>query len=199
MAATIFRLRATIDYGGVAALCTTYWNPLAASDSAAATEALARVRASFDAFKGHMPLATTVNFDVNLAKLQDQDGVLFGVATGAAPGVVSGTASGDVLPFQTQGLLKYGTGVFVSGRALQGRTFLPFVLESDNSGGGSPAAGYVSAVNGAFGLLGTTIATAIGQVIWHRPSAPGASDGSSSAVTSRACATTWAVQKGRRS
>lgn len=198
MAATIFRLRATVAYGGVSALHTTYWNFLAASDSAGATEALARVRALWDSFKTRMPLGATVNFDPNLAKMQDQDGVLFGVATGSAPGTVAGATSGDVLPFQTQGLMKYGTGVFVGGRALQGRTYIPFPLEQDNTAGAGPLAGYVTAANTAFGLLGTTVATAIGQVIWHRPTTPGGTDGSSSAVTSRVCATTWASQRGRR-
>jgi hypothetical protein len=54
----------------------------------------------------------------------------------AVSGTISGVgASGDVLPYSTQGLMRLRTGVFVNGREMRGRLFLPAPAEVDNDSG----------------------------------------------------------------
>jgi hypothetical protein len=50
-----------------------------------------------------------------------------------------GTAAGETLPWASQGLVRWRTGVYVAGRELRGRTFIPGWTEA-SSGGGVPAA-----------------------------------------------------------
>jgi hypothetical protein len=44
-----------------------------------------------------------------------------------------------------QGLHRWNTGVFVNGRLLRGRTFLPTPPEADNDADGTPSSTYISA------------------------------------------------------
>lgn len=198
--ADLYRARATLTINGVASLLTTYWSTSAsAPDAASATEALARVRAMLNSAAAQIPSGSTLAFDTAVQILNDADGELTNVAVGSSPSSVTFTGSGDPLPAQTQGLARFNTSNFLRGRNVRGRMFLPGPLEGSSGTNGKPNAGYLTAWNTALGLLGTTIVTPISQVVWSRPTAPGASDGISSAVSSRTMSTEWAVQRGRRS
>ena len=65
------------------------------------------------------------------------------------PGAAGGLAT-DLCPLMTQGLLRYRTNVFVGGRRLQGRTFLPTPPESANQSNGTPSAAYTADVLAAY-------------------------------------------------
>lgn len=70
--------------------------------------------------------------------------------------VVGGVAGGDHLPDFTQGLVRWLTGIYVNGRQLRGRTFIPSPTEAAHTGG-NPTAGYVSDVQAAADtLMGTS-------------------------------------------
>lgn len=197
--ATMYRLRTTITSNGVPSLLTTYWttsNPV--PDNATATEAAARVRAMLNSAAARFLASTTVSYDVNVQILTVETGELVNVATATPPAAVTFTGVGNVMPGQTQGLARLGTSNFVRGRALKGRIFLPGVIQGDNTTTGVPGSTYISSWNTALGLLGTTIVTPISQIVWSRPTAPGAADGSAGPVTSRSTAATWAVQRSRR-
>jgi hypothetical protein len=198
--ADLYRARATLTINGVASLITTYWSTSAsAPDGPSATEALARVRAMFNSAAAKIPGGSTLTFDTAVQILDDATGTLVNAATATAPTAVTFSGIGDPLPAQTQGLLRFTTGNFVRGRNVKGRMFIPGPAEGDNSSTGGPATAYLTAWNTAAGLLGTTIVTPISQVVWSRPTGPGASDGVSSGVSGRSMASTWAVQRGRRS
>lgn len=47
----------------------------------------------------------------------------------------AGSSTGQPLPWATQGLITWRTDSIVSGRRLQGRTFLPGFVEDNNTGG----------------------------------------------------------------
>lgn len=61
-----------------------------------------------------------------------------GEITGLTPvGVISGagTNATEALPFATQALVQWRTGVFTSGREIRGRTFIPGMVETSNVAG----------------------------------------------------------------
>ena len=198
-AGTLFRSRTTLTVGGVPCMLTHYWDDHAiVGGTALATEALARVRAMLNSAAGYVAIGTTVSFDTQVVQLDQTTGQPIGAFTGSAPGSITFSGSGDPLPLATQALARFSTGVYVGGRALTGRMFIPGATEAYSTGGAGPTAAYVSAWNTALGLLGTTITSDINQVVWHRPGAKSGTPGSAEPVTGRSMATTWAVQKGRR-
>lgn len=197
---TIYRSRATLAVGGAQCLITTYWSTSnAVPDAPTATEAMARVRAMFNSAAALITSSAVLTFDPVVQIIDETTGTLVNAATGATPAAVAFTGSLTVLPPQTQGLARFSTPQFVRGRNLKGRMFLPGVIQSSSTSAGAPTAGYISSWNTALGLLGTTIVTPISQVVWSRPTGPGASDGMSGAVSGRSVASTFAVQRGRRS
>lgn len=195
---SLHRLRAVVTIGGVQCLHTTYWSDSAVvGDTAAATEAAARVRAFWSSLAPLITGGGSLSIDPTTIILNSANGQAVGAGAGSPPATVTFTAAGDVVPLASQALLRYETGVYIAGRRFRGRTFIPGLTEASSAGTG-PIAGTVSAINTAAGLLGTTVVSALTQAVWHRPSAPGASDGQWQAVTSRVCQPKWAVLKGRR-
>lgn len=67
--------------------------------------------------------------------------------------IVVGTAAGNPLPPNTQGLIRWRTGVYVGGREIRGRTFVPALTSNSNSAGGVPASTTVSTLTTAAGSL----------------------------------------------
>jgi hypothetical protein len=90
------------------------------------------------------------------------------VASGLAIGnhvvsttVETGGVSGDNMPGFTQGLVTWHTGIFIAGRELMGKTFLPGVTETDNSNS-APTGGYVTDMaSAAATLVASTPATPV--------------------------------------
>lgn len=79
----------------------------------------------------------------------------------------TGTVAGVPLPFATQGLIRWRSGVYVAGKEIRGRTFVPGPLTADQTNG-LPQAAYVNAVNGAATALRTSGA---GLVVWSKKNA----------------------------
>lgn len=57
---------------------------------------------------------------------------------------IPGTASGERCPAVTQGLCEWLTGVYLNGRQIRGKTFMPGPTETFNDGVGVPTSGYVT-------------------------------------------------------
>lgn len=198
-AATLFRARAVLTVGGVQCLHTTYWDDVAVVGGAAlATEALARVRAFWNSIAGNIVAGSTIAFDTAVVQLNQLTGQPMASFVGAAPAAVIFTNGGDPLPFATQALVRYDTGVYVRGRRLRGRSFIPGYTETDQTSGVGPAAAFITGLNTALGLLGTVVVSNINQVVWSRPNPAFPGSGQAEPVTGRAASSTWAVQKGRR-
>ena len=80
----------------------------------------------------------------------------------AASGVNgAGSSVGELLPRQTQGLVRWQTALFASGRRLRGRTFLPGMTESNNLEG-VPSSGTITAMANAGTALIAEPGTAFG-------------------------------------
>jgi hypothetical protein len=195
---TLYRSRASLTVNAVASLITTYWQSTSpVSDVQTATEAMARVRAMFNSAASRVFAGSTLTFDPAIQILDETTGELVNVAVGTPPAAVSFLDAGDALPGQVQGLAKYGTSSFIGGRNVKGRFYIPGPTEGDNGTAGVPSSAYLTAWNTALGLLGTTVVSAITQVVWHRPTIAAPSSGSTANVTSRVMATTWATQRRR--
>lgn len=197
--ATILRSRGTFSATGMGtpALVTHYWDSAGGTGTALATEAVARVRAMWNAMAAVITLSATWTPNLVVDEIDEVTGDLVNQYAAAAPAAVTFSASGDTLPYFTQGLMRFATASFIAGRRLQGRSFIPGVVETDNQGApGVPSAATLTALQGGANLLGTTIVTPMSQRIWHRPSPSAA--GLSSPVISRTVSPTWAVLKSRR-
>lgn len=88
--------------------------------------------------------------------------------TQVTPVTGSGSLAAEALPIATQGLIRWRTGVYVSGREIRGRTFIPGLTETANDNGAPSAA--------VIGVLGTAGATLVSDansvlVIWSRKNA----------------------------
>ena len=120
------------------------------------------------------------------------DLALSGEQTGAfstTPQTAVGQASGDPLPYATQGLMRLFTPSFINGRQIRGRAFIPGAVEAASTGA-VPIAGYLTAVNSAGGAL---LGGAAPQLaVWSRTHA------AASAVASVSTWSQWAVLRSRR-
>ena len=83
-----------------------------------------------------------------------------GAQTGA------GSEAGDRLSPATQGLVALRTGSIIDGREVQGRIFLPGMVESHNGSTGTPDSGIIGAVNTAAAALIADVNTT--WVVWSR-------------------------------
>lgn len=77
----------------------------------------------------------------------------------------TGAKTGAMLPRATQGLLRLGTGVFVGGREIRGRIYIPG-LEVGANNNGAVEASYMAAIDAAALTLHTDANSTI--VVWSR-------------------------------
>jgi len=197
--AVILRSAATISGASMPETGFTqlWWSPGTAGGSTAdATDILARFRAAWDTVKVNMDPGLTLTFDPVCIAIESTTGVLTGSYVGTTPGAVTGTATGDMLPHQTQGLVRFGTASIFNGRRLRGRLYLPGPNETVNSAAGAPVAGYLTTATTAFGGLLSGGGTSSAPVIWHRP--VGGAGGGNALITSVTTAPSWSVLRSRR-
>lgn len=180
------------------ALSVMYFLPVGTVNLAAAQASIDAVRDFWVACAPRMSsssswtvLGTVDQIDVTTGDLQ---GSFAGTARNGLP---SGT--GDVLPYQVQGMIRWDTGLVMDGRRLRGRTFLPATLEADNGGLGQPLTGYLTTMNTAAAAL---VASATADLaVYHRPipaTAPGGprAGGAATAVTGT-CSSSWKTLRSR--
>lgn len=72
----------------------------------------------------------------------------------------AGTVAGNILPPQSCGLISFSTAR--SGAGFRGRWYQPFPGAADDSGGGSPSAGYITRLAALAGNVSIGLAPAIG-------------------------------------
>jgi len=135
-------------------------------------------------------ISTAVSFVIegDVAVIDEEDGTLLDSHPVSVDGG-SGSASGDMLPFTTQGLQRWATGQVRGGRVVRGRTFVPGAVVGNNDSG-VPDAAYVAKVIDAGNTL---IADADSTLlVWTRKNQ------SALEVTAAGCWSSWAELRSRR-
>lgn len=115
------------------------------------------------------------------------DGVLTG-SFGTTPIASGGATAGVLAPVATQGLLRWSTNAFVSGRRIRGRTFIPGIPTAMVSGGAPTGSLVTNAATAAANLISATANFGV----WSRK------NGSWTEVTSGGLWTQFAVLRSRR-
>lgn len=146
--------------------------------ASAAADATADLVTYFNAIKARFPSGLSWTVPPTGDTLDDATGTLNGSWSGAGAGIVTSTGTGAY----AAGVGAYSawvTNAIVGGRRLRGRTFLAPLLGTnyDNTGTIDPTQ------LTTFATATSTLAATGKLVVWHRPSGPGASNGSSSLIT----------------
>lgn len=125
--------------------------------------------------------------------IEDETGALGGSWTEGTAATVSGS-SNFVFAAPAGAVINWSTTAVVGRRRLRGRTFLvPLSAQNFDSDGSLAAAAVTDLRN-----LASTLWVAAALSIWHRPTTPGGSDGSSSPVTGSNVPDKAAVLRSRR-
>lgn len=132
--------------------------------------------------------------EADVANIDPITGVLEGVSS-TTPVTGTGGGGSDPLPYATQGLVRWRTGVVVGTRELRGKTFIPGLTETGVTAALVTAA-VVTAVNTASAALISDANSTL--VAWHRPDPPGSSTGVSWNVVTGQMAPGFAVLRSRR-
>lgn len=105
------------------------------------------------------------------------------VVSGGAP--IPGSQTGDPLPTQTQGLIRWTTGAFRDGKRVSGRFYLPGPTTQDSLGG-VPVAAYLATWGAALATyLDDVTPGVIEPAVWSRPRAARPAVGDKPAVPAR--------------
>ena len=143
-------LRVRTSFTGVTGspwLSTMYFLQAAGAPTQAnADAAVVKVGTYWTAIKAVMNNATSYTTLPDVAVLET-DGTLTG-SFATTPQTGTGASATDALPIASQGLVRWLTGSFVSGRQLRGRTFLPALTETASTGG-VPTATVIGTINTA--------------------------------------------------
>lgn len=133
----------------------------------------------FTAIAGVFPLGLSWTIPTSGDTFDDATGTLTGGWTGSGGGTVA--ASGAAQHASGCGAyVNWATGFIVNGRRLRGRTFLAPIMNSAYDSAGTIVTGNLTTLQNA----ATALAVGDGMVIWHRPTTPGASNGSSALTIS---------------
>lgn len=153
-------------------------------------DAQERVGAFWNSYRAYMSTDYTALVQSDADVVDVDTGNLIEVSDLPSTLSYAGTDEGDRLPPQTQGLARMGTGVYVAGRQLRGRMFLPGVTES-NSTNGAPGSGYLDAVGDALNALVDTSLTVFPLIYsrTHHVAAP---------IATNSVWTKWASLRSRR-
>jgi hypothetical protein len=169
--------------GGVNRL---YWGGTSGSDAEAAAFA---VNEFWDALNGAMTNEVTFTIQ-NVANVIDPatGDILAAIGPITTYDAIQGTDGTHTLPLASQGLIHLHTGVYLGGREVRGRIFLPCFGE-DQSEAGKPNAGALGTMQAAFDAM---MEATIGLKVWSR------THGSEHAVIAGNVSTKWAVLRSRR-
>lgn len=168
-------------------LNTAYWVS-AANDATSAQQAVDAMRDFWAAVASNITSGGTWTVEGDVPVLESTTG---DIVRANAVTLRSGatTLSAEPLPAATQGLIRLNTTVFVGGRRILGRWFVPLPGENANVNA-LPSSLYISGINTALATL--TSAPVPDLVVWSRK------NGSFHAVSTAAVRPMWAVLRSRR-
>lgn len=149
--------RVSVDWVGVAG--TPWFTSMhfsTAGGSGGAAAAVAAVDAFLDNFQGGIENSVTWLTRPLVEDIDPATGNILGTFSVSQVGG-AGTNANDPLPWQTQYCISWLTGVYVSGRQVRGKTYIPGLCEDSNGPLGVPGSSFNTAANTAIaGLLAAT-------------------------------------------
>jgi len=149
------------------------------------------VRDFWTAFQAVMKSNTTATIEGDCAQIEDSTGAVVGIRSGTALTVVGASASAP-LPPANQCVLHEFTSLFVGGRQLRGKTFVPGIIATQSDALGAPLAGLKTIALGAGNAL-ITASNPIGNwKVWSKK------NGVSSDVTAVSTPSKFGVLRSRR-
>jgi hypothetical protein len=199
MATDFIRTTGVVQVGATvnAYYLSQVWIPGTLGGSTAdATDCLTRFRAAWLAMAGKISTAAIVSFNTTVLGYSLLTGKVDSVWNASAAAAFSGSAAGDVLPAQTQGLLRWNTNGIVNGRRIRGRWFIPLPVEADSDANGAPVTAYKTALAAGATALLASPSTPSTPAVYHRASS--SSSASVWGITGGTPGPAWSVQRGRR-
>jgi len=182
---TLFRVRTSITGGpGGNELNTMYFNAASGTEQQAADA----VRAFWSALSTQIKTGYTFTVESLVYSIDSATGLATSTE-GTTTTQVTGGSSGTSLPPASQGVVRLHTGLFIAGRELTGKIWIPGPTTDQNSGG-VPSSAYLAAVNDAVDDLQTAVN--VGLVVWSRKHFQ------FFAVTSASTWNQWGVLRSRR-
>lgn len=159
---TMLRIRVAWNVpGGSPGLSTFYF---AGSNQTDATNCSSAVDTLLAAIEPYQDTETTYKVDPTCVAMDESSGAIIG-AFGISGTTGAGNVVGESIPFACQALAQLRTNVYVNGREIRGRLFIPGLTESQVTNGVVSSAA-LSGLNAAFGAL---VADADADyVVWSR-------------------------------
>lgn len=106
----------------------------------------------------------TIRVDPAGVVIDEATGLPTGIQVADTPDPIQGSADGEMLPMQVQGLVRLQTSLYVAGRRVQGKVFVPGITEG-NAVAGFPSTAARSAMQaGADQLNGDPLDTNVAGV-----------------------------------
>lgn len=149
--ADLYRIKTV--FTGVAG--SPYYNTLYFLASAGtASQAAVDVAGFWGAVDGFIKNTLTWDLDTDVEVIDSTSGNIVNVQS-VSPASGTGGDAGDMLPPATQALIRWRTGMFVGGREIRGKTFVPAITETQSTAG-QPSSALITALeNSAAGLVGS--------------------------------------------
>lgn len=142
--------RVTTEFTGVAG--SPYFNTLVFDGSAGTAQQAANATRTFwAAIQGNLADTLRGQVQLEVVSFESSTGEPTSVSAVTSSQIVY-TASNTMLPRASQGLVRLRTGVFVAGREIRGRIFIPCLTEVANDIG-VPSTSIISTVNTAAAAL----------------------------------------------
>lgn len=176
-------------FGGVSG--TPYVSTMFFSDALGLStqDAVDAVGTFWTSMSGPMIGAATWETESDVRVVDPDTGEVTGIVTTTPHSGAGGSGSAEPLPWSSQGLIRWHTGLFVGGKEIRGRTFIPALPEADSVAGVPLAAWRTAADAAAAALIADGDSTFLVYSRKHRQ-AEGVISGSSWSQ--------WAVLRSRR-
>jgi len=147
------------------------------------------VKAFWDALKAKMTNLLVIHIDPVVTQLDPVTLEPIGLDT-VTGYTINCSGSTDALPFQTQGCILWNTGVWIGGRQVRGKTYIPGITEAENDQPGVPGAGMLSAM--------ATAAAAVVTPVDGVPVVASRTHGGAIPISAAQVSLKWALLRSRR-
>lgn len=165
------------------------------NDSASALECATNVQVAIGTNAAMWPTPWNLQVSPTVDIINPANGDLTTSFTVATPSPNPGGGSGNFGPIPSGIVTHYLTDDIVNGHRVRGRSFwVPVDNQSDTDG--TPTATMIGQANSLSTMLEET--THCNQVVWHRPTTSGGTDGSAHVVTGHQVRDTFCVLRSRR-